>query len=124
METEDETEVQEEIKEIEDLPSVGPSTINKLRDAGYGTLEDVAVAAPVLLSGEVGLSEEIATTIVNSARAALNMGFETADEVLRKRDMVERISTGSKRLDDLLGGGIETQSITELYGEFASGKGD
>jgi DNA repair protein RadA len=122
MEAERENGEDIEIKEIEDLQSVGPSTGKKLREAGYNTLEDVAVCSPILLSGEIGLSEDIAKTIVGSARAVLNMGFETADEVLRKRDMVERVSTGSKRLDDLLGGGIETQSITEFYGEFASGK--
>ncbi len=120
--SEDQPEGTSEIREIEDLATVGPSTAKKLRDAGYGTLEDLAVLSPIILSGELALSEEVATNMVRSARAALNMGFETADEVLRKRDAVERISTGSGRLDELLGGGIETQSITELYGEFASGK--
>jgi DNA repair protein RadA len=112
----------EEIREIEDLPSVGPSTAKKLREAGYETVEDLAVASPVLLSGDLAMSEETTAIIVRAARAVLKMGFETGDEILRKRDMVEKISTGSKRLDDLLGGGIETQAITELYGEFASGK--
>lgn len=108
--------------EIEDLPLVGPSTGKKLREAGYRTLESLAVVSPLILSGEMGISEETATAIVRSARSALNMGFETADMVLRKRSQIQRISTGSKRLDDLLGGGIETQAITEFYGEFASGK--
>nr|5QUL_A Chain A, RadA [Pyrococcus furiosus]5QUL_B Chain B, RadA [Pyrococcus furiosus] len=35
---------------------------------------------------------------------------------------IGRISTGSKSLDKLLGGGIETQAITEVFGEFGSGK--
>lgn len=111
-----------EIREIEDLPSVGPSTAKKLREAGYNTIEYLAVASPIELSGELGMSEEIAARIVRSARSVMKMGFETADEVLRKRDEVKKVSTGSKRLDDLLGGGIETQAITEFYGEFASGK--
>jgi len=110
------------VREIEDLPLVGPSTGKKLREAGYRSLESLAVVSPLILSGELGISEETATAIVRSARSALNMGFETADVVLRKRNQIQRISTGSKRLDDLLGGGIETQAITEFYGEFASGK--
>jgi len=110
------------IREIEDLPLVGPATGKKLREAGYRSLESLAVVSPLILSGELGISEETATAIVRSARSALNMGFETADVVLRKRSEIQRISTGSKRLDDLLGGGIETQAITEFYGEFASGK--
>lgn len=32
------------------------------------------------------------------------------------------LSTGSQSLDQLLGGGIETGSITELFGEFRTGK--
>lgn len=35
---------------------------------------------------------------------------------------IERISTGSKSLDDILGGGIETKALTEVYGETGSGK--
>ncbi len=111
-----------EIREIEDLSSVGPSTAKKLRDAGYGTVESIAVASPIILASELGMPEDVAASIVRSARAALQLGFETGDEILRKREQVERISTGSRRLDDLLGGGIETQAITEFYGEFASGK--
>ncbi len=34
----------------------------------------------------------------------------------------DRISTGSQALDDLLGGGLERRTITQIYGEPASGK--
>lgn len=33
-----------------------------------------------------------------------------------------QLTTGSKELDKLLGGGIETGSITEIFGEFRTGK--
>lgn len=122
METSRDEEQLDEVRAIEDLPSVGPSTAKKLREAGYETIEYLAFASPIELSAELGMSEETAATIVRSARAVMQMGFETADVVLKKRDEVQKISTGSKRLDDLLGGGIETQAITEFYGEFASGK--
>ncbi len=52
----------------------------------------------------------------------LDIGFETADLLLERRKNAGRITTGSKALDDLFGGGIETQSITEMYGSFRSGK--
>lgn len=39
-----------------------------------------------------------------------------------KIQRIDRISTGSKRLDDILGGGIETKALTEFYGETGSGK--
>jgi DNA repair protein RadA len=48
--------------------------------------------------------------------------FETGEDVLKKRVQVGRITTSSTKLDELLGGGIETQAITEVYGEFATGK--
>jgi DNA repair protein RadA len=50
------------------------------------------------------------------------MGFEPANKILARRLTLGRISTGSKELDALIGGGIETQSITEVYGQYASGK--
>jgi len=46
----------------------------------------------------------------------------TADEVLERRQNLGRITTGSKNLDELLKGGIETQAITEAFGQFSSGK--
>jgi DNA repair protein RadA len=41
---------------------------------------------------------------------------------LKMRQNVLRLTTGSSMLDKLLGGGIESQSITEFYGEYGSGK--
>lgn len=39
-----------------------------------------------------------------------------------KREKIRRITTGSKNLDTLLQGGIESMSITEVFGEFRTGK--
>lgn len=52
----------------------------------------------------------------------VNMGFTTASEYHMKRKDILFITTGSKALDQLLGGGIETGSITEMFGEFRCGK--
>ena len=52
----------------------------------------------------------------------LEKEFVTADTVLEKRRSMLRCSTGSTALDELLLGGIETQAVTEFYGEFGSGK--
>jgi len=35
---------------------------------------------------------------------------------------VVKITTGSKVVDEMMGGGINTQSITEVFGEFRTGK--
>ncbi|ALM76071.1 DNA repair and recombination protein RadA [Thermococcus barophilus] len=112
-----------EIKTLEDLPGVGPATAEKLREAGYDSLEAIAVASPIELKEIAGISEGAALKIIQAAREAANIGtFIRADEYLQRRQTIGRISTGSKSLDKLLGGGIETQAITEVFGEFGSGK--
>ena len=50
------------------------------------------------------------------------MGFEPSNVFLEKRKNLIYLSTGSGELDKLLGGGIETGSITEMFGEFRTGK--
>jgi DNA repair protein RadA len=108
---------------LEDLPGVGPATADKLREAGFNTIEAVAVASPGELMACAEIGESTAAKIIASARAAADIGgFETGDQILERRKNVGKISTGSKNLNDLLGGGMETQSIVELYGEFGSGK--
>ena len=111
-----------EIKSIEDLPGVGPQSAEKLISAGYATLEGIAVASPAELVEAAGLGEATAAKVIKAARDALEMGFESADILAEKRKLVGKLTTGSKEVDSLIGGGIETQSITEVYGKFASGK--
>ncbi|HDH40917.1 MAG TPA: DNA repair and recombination protein RadA [Candidatus Altiarchaeales archaeon] len=108
--------------EIEELPGIGKSIAEKLRDSGYSTVEAIAAASIGELK-DVGLGESSAIKIVNAAKEAVGgMGFESGLDVLKKRKLVGKLSTNSKELDALLGGGIETQAITELFGKFGSGK--
>lgn len=111
-----------EIKEITDLPGVGAQAAEKLVNAGYKTIEAIAVASPAELQEIAGLGEGTATKAIGAARDALEMGYQSAAEIAEKRKLVGRLTTGSKEVDALIGGGIETQSITEIYGKFASGK--
>ncbi|HDN82985.1 MAG TPA: DNA repair and recombination protein RadA, partial [Candidatus Altiarchaeales archaeon] len=107
--------------EIEELPGVGQKIAEKLKEAGYYTLESIATATVSELV-EVGLGEASAIKIINAARENLQMGFETGLDVMKKRESIGKITTGSKEFDTLLGGGVETQAITELFGKFGSGK--
>ena len=111
-----------EIKSIQDLPGIGPQAYDKLLKAGYKTIESIAVASPMELTEVAELGEGTATKAIKAARDALDMGFESADKLAEKRKLVGKLTTGSKELDTLLGGGIETQSITEVYGKMSSGK--
>ncbi|MCL7411372.1 MAG: DNA repair and recombination protein RadA [Methanosarcinaceae archaeon] len=108
---------------LEDLPGVGPATAEKLKDAGFNTIEAVAVASPAELANTAEIGESTAAKIINAARQSADIGgFETGDMVLERRKLVGKLSTGCVEFDEMMGGGIESQSITEMYGEFGSGK--
>ncbi|MBN1762194.1 MAG: DNA repair and recombination protein RadA [Methanomicrobia archaeon] len=109
--------------DLEELPGVGPAIAEKLRDGGYNSLEAIAVASPAELVAAAEIGEATAAKIINAAREAADIGgFETGDKILERRQEVGKLTSGSQSLDTLLGGGIETRSITEFYGEFGSGK--
>jgi DNA repair protein RadA len=108
--------------ELEELPGVGEATAEKLREAGYKTVESIAVASIGELKEISGMGEGTLMKIIDAARNTLQMRFMTGTEVMEKRKNMRKITLGSKKLDELLGGGIETQAITELFGEFGSGK--
>lgn len=59
--------------------------------------------------------------MIAEANKLVPTGFTTATEMHLKRSQMIQITTGSKELDKLLNGGIETGSITELFGEFRTG---
>ncbi len=107
---------------IEDLPGVGPKAAEKLREAGYVDLMSIAAASAGELIDACGVGEATAEKIIDAARAKLEMGFQTASDVLEKRKSIGKIKTGSEALDELIGGGVETQAITEAFGAFGSGK--
>lgn len=107
---------------IEDLPGVGPATADKLRKSGYDELVKIATASPHELEEAADIGVETAKKTINAARDALEMGYEPADRIMERRKTIGKIQTGSKELDKLLGGGVETQAITEAYGKFSSGK--
>jgi len=106
---------------IEDLPGVGPATAGKLRELGYHTVESLAMATSRELD-PVGVSEKKAFQIIQAARSSIGLSFIRADELYKMRKTVVRLSSGSKALDKILAGGLETQTITEYYGEYGSGK--
>lgn len=107
---------------VMDLPGVGAATAEKLKEVGYGDLLSIAVASPGELVDATGTTEATARKMINAARDSLEMGFESGSDLLEKRAKIKRIITGSKALNDLLGGGFETGAITECFGEFGSGK--
>ena len=115
-------EKEKSIKNLEDLPGIGSATAEKLRGAGIDTIEKVATSLPHDLSDLTGISVDAAKKAIDAAKQATTIEYETGKQVFEKRKALGRITTGSKSFDELLGGGVETNGITEVYGRFASGK--
>ena len=109
--------------ELEDLPGIGPAISRKLRDASFTTVESIAVANIADLASAAEIGDSTAQKIITESRKILKMGFKTAKEVyeFRTHDVL-RVTTSSTSFNELLGGGIESGSITEVYGAYRSGK--
>ena len=88
------------IKDIGDLPGIGPATAKKLQDSGFGTLESLATVSIGELVAVGNLGEATSRKIIQAARDALDFGFTTAEEVLERRRNMLKITTGSASLDD------------------------
>jgi DNA repair protein RadA len=114
--------------DLASLPGVGPATKQKLMDAGIKTVLDLASRGVGEISDALGGDLAKASELINKARERLvELGilpkdFITAKQLLSMREKVARISTGSRNLDKLLGGGVETGAVTEFYGEYGAGK--
>ncbi|MCW3988370.1 MAG: DNA repair and recombination protein RadA [Candidatus Bathyarchaeota archaeon] len=113
---------------LDNIKGIGPKITQKLIDGGIDSVLGLAVALPKEIEEILGGKEESASKLIMSARqqlesqGLLGKEFVLASEVLQKRKNMKRITTGSNKLDELLLGGIETQSITEFFGDFGSGK--
>jgi DNA repair protein RadA len=117
-----ESEEGKEVK-ITDLPGIGPAAASKLDAAGIYDLMGLAVMSPSELAEVAGLGEAVARKAIQAARKMMKLEFQDGLEFEKKRGEVKNISTGSKNLDNLLGGkGVETKAITEAYGAYGSGK--
>ena len=114
--------------ELDTLDDIGPATKIHLIDAGIDSLKDLIIRGPLDVAEVTGMTMEKSIDLCNKARVKLEeveiieRTFIPATELYNKRKNIERISTGSKCFDELLGGGFEVNAITEIYGEFGSGK--
>ena len=116
---------------IENVPDITSDMLDRLRKLSINSVYQLAVQNPIELAMEfddTSLNVESAATLIANARKILTENeiltneFSTADEVLEKRNKMSKYATGSESFDAFLNGGFETQSITEIAGEFGSGK--
>lgn len=105
------------------LPGVGESTADSLAEAGYTSYMQIATASLGDLTADASVGDTTARKIISASQDLADVGgFESAADVLKQRSKVGKLKFNIETLDKLLGGGVETQSITEFYGEFGSGK--
>ncbi|MAG15587.1 DNA repair and recombination protein RadA [Candidatus Woesearchaeota archaeon] len=124
QESEPESVKSEDVKseDVNTIPGVGAATAEKLISSGYDTLLSISVTSPRELVQVAGVTDATARKMIQYAREKLDLGFESGEDVLKKRETIEKIYSGSKALDNLLGGGFETRAITEAYASYGSGK--
>lgn len=108
---------------LTDLPGIGPAVSAKLEAAGIYDLMTLAVMAPNELGDVAGVSPAVARKAIQASRKMLDLGFSDGLEYAEKRKNIIHVTTGSKNINDLLGGnGIESRSVTEAFGAYGSGK--
>ncbi|EXJ59041.1 DNA repair protein rhp51 [Cladophialophora yegresii CBS 114405] len=110
------------ISQLIGVAGLSERDIKLVVEGGYHTVESIAYTPRRQLEQIKGISEAKASKLLNEAMKLVPMGFTTATEMHARRSDLISITTGSKNLDRLLGGGIETGSITEIFGEFRTGK--
>ena len=130
----EEEEIQEEAEQNQDNETeyhpiellqdsgINNNDIKKLVEAGFNSLESIAYTPKKNLVIIKGLSEIKVDKIIKAVFEILKLGIQPCIIALEERKKLTRITSGSKELDTLLGGGFESNSITELFGEFRTGK--
>jgi len=118
----DENDLKDCVDAVKKLPGVGEATLNKLIKAGFNSLESIAYTPPSIIKEETGLGDKTTEKLIKASMAQLGIGFKSADAIWEHRKNIARITTGSQELDDSLGGGVETGSVIEFFGEYRTGK--
>ncbi|RZC52829.1 hypothetical protein C5167_021253 [Papaver somniferum] len=104
------------------VAGVASVDVKKLKDASLCTVEAVAYSPPKGLLLIKGISDAKVDKILEAATKLVPLGFTSASQLHAQRQEIIQVTSGSRELDKVLEGGIETGSIAELYGGFRSGK--
>jgi DNA repair protein RadA len=89
--------------DIEDLPGVGPTTADKLKEAGYISVESIATSSPAELAEVAEISEAVAKKLVKAAKdRAVVSSFRTGADIMEQRKNVRKLKTFVPELDALL----------------------
>ena len=119
------TVITDKFQEIEKLQDCGINVadLKKLKEAGLHSALSIIYTTRKELCNIKGLSEQKVEKILEAAKKLTDAGFVSATEYARQKAITRfHISTGAPQVDGLLGGGFESCTITEMYGEFRCGK--
>ncbi|EGG23414.1 putative DNA repair protein [Cavenderia fasciculata] len=110
------------ISRLQDVNGITAADIKKLQEAGLNTVQSIVHSTKKMLCAIKNISETKADKLIAEAMKIFKTGFTSASLVNQARKQIIHLTTGSKELDNLLDGGFEAGSITELFGEFRTGK--
>ena len=108
------------MSDLKDVKGINARQIKLLQESGISTAEALAMSPSNVVADIDGLGDKTAKKLIWNARNAMGMTeFKTADDL---DENVETITTGSANLNEILGGGVQTGKLTEVFGPFKSGK--
>lgn len=115
------------MSELLTVKGIGPAIATPLEEADIKTVDKLAITSPIRIKSIVGCSINVATKIIEEAKKMVedDVVITTADKVMEDRaKRIKYIPTGISGLDVVIKGGIETDAITGLTGEFGVGKSE
>ena len=104
------------------LPGVTAPTIKKIMEAGIRTVDALATMNPRDLADKTGMGADTAEKAVQKAVTLTQNGYITGNQLWDKRQLRTRLTTGSKAVDNILQGGIESETTTEIAAANGVGK--
>lgn len=114
--------------ELSKIKGFGSAKVSELNKKGILSVEQMLDIPPPQYAEMTGVDNETARSHFTKAKEAMDKEkgikskFKSGMDCKSEEDNIEKIKTGSKALDKLFMGGVETSATTEVYGEFGSGK--
>jgi len=88
---------------IKSIPGIGSKIAEQLREAGYPTVESIAVTPPKEIMEKTNIGFNTVLKIQKAAREIFSTSFKTAQEVYEQRQNMKKCTTGCSNLDRILG---------------------
>ena len=107
--------------ELREIEGIGNTIEEKLLEADITSINQIAQLSPDYLQEKAGIGEARSEKIYHKAKK-LGVTMSTLEEVGSEQNDMERVTTGLKQLDEMLGGGLFPGFITGISGEHKSGK--